>query len=179
VIPFTQNGLVSEVTVKGIKNYGEVTAVVSLLKKNPTNITIDNVYKFFSVNIETIKHENEQLFFTSPTVTVFLSKENINDKVVKVYRFINGSWVLVDIEELTGTDENRHFKLKLDKFSNFAVVLESKTTAWTAPARTSESNLPTMTQTGTEPKSDAPSNTSLSERILSAIKDFLMRIFGR
>ena len=179
VIPFTQNGLVSEVTVKGIKNYGEVTAIVSLLKKNPTNITIDNVYKFFSVNMETIKHENEQLFFTSPTVAMFLSKKNINDKVVKVYRFINGSWVLVDIEELTGTDENRHFKLKLDRFSNFAVVLESKTTAWTAPARTSESNLPTMTQTGTEPKPDASSNKSLYERILREIKDFLKRIFGR
>ncbi len=179
VIPFTQNGLVSEVTVNGIKNYGEATAVVSLLKKNPTDITIDNVHKFFSVNMETIKHENEQLFFKSPTITVFLSKENIGDKVVKAYRFINGSWILVDIEELTGTDENRHFKLKLNRFSNFAVVLESKTTTWTAPAKTSESNLPTMTQTGTEPKSDASSNISPSERILGAIKNFLMLIFGR
>ncbi len=195
IIRFTKNDLISEVTVNGIKNYAGAAAVVSLLKNNPTNITIDNVYRFFSVKIETIKHENEQLFFTNPTVTVSFSKANISDKAVKVYKFTNGSWVVADMEELTGTDESRHFKLKLDGFSDFAVVFESKTTTGAVPTGTSESNISTTTQTGTEPKSDsgiepksgsgikpesgAPSNTSLNERILSAIKNFLMRIFGR
>jgi PGF-pre-PGF domain-containing protein len=125
-IIFTKNGLVSEVTVEGIKNYGDVTAKVSLLKKNPTNVTIDNVYRFFSVNMGTIKHENERLFFINPTVTMFLNKTNISDVDINVYRFVNGSWEIVDVEELAGTNDNRYFKLKLDGFSNFAIAFEPK-----------------------------------------------------
>jgi PGF-pre-PGF domain-containing protein len=128
-VEFLNNGLVDNVTFYGIRNYGDVTVKVSILKGNPTPSYLSNAYKFFSVMLDTIKQNEEYLYISNSTVVVNVNKSNLSDNVIHVYRYVNNSWIPVGIEDLhvdnsSSNSSIEQFKLKSDGLSNFAIVLE-------------------------------------------------------
>lgn len=126
-VAFTENKLVSNVTFQGIRNYGEVTVKVSILKGNPTPSYLSNVHKFFSITLDSISPENEYLYISNATVDVLINKSNLSNNIIKAYRYVNGSWVTVEIEDTKVEDmDKEQFKLKSDGLSNFVIVLEPK-----------------------------------------------------
>ena len=124
---FKDNGLVNQITFYGIQSYGVITAMVSLLKGNPTSIPINGATEFFSVSLGTIKQNEEYLFFKNCTITLSLNVSDIGNKQVKFYRFVNGSWELLGATELVSTPNStmESFKLTTAGFSYFAIVMES------------------------------------------------------
>lgn len=126
-VEFSKNGLVDNVTFYGIRNYGDVTVKVSILKDDPTPSYLGNVYKFFAVKLDNIPQKNEYLYISNSTVVVSVDKSNLSDNTIKVYRYVNDSWVPVDIEDTNIENPlTKQFKLKSDGLSNFAIVLEQK-----------------------------------------------------
>jgi PGF-pre-PGF domain-containing protein len=126
-IEFSKNELVTNVTFYGIRNYGDVTVKVSILKDNPTPSYLGNAYKFFSVTLDNIQQKNEYLYVSNSTVVVSVNKSNLIDNIIKAYRYANNSWVPVNIEDVHVENSlAEQFKLKSDGLSNFAIVLEPK-----------------------------------------------------
>ncbi len=124
-VTFAKNKLISNVTFYGIRNYGEVTVKVSILKDNPTGSYLSNVHKFFSINLDSIPQENEYLYVSNATVDVLIDKSNLSNNIIKAYRYVNDSWATVEIEDTKVENmDKKQFKLKSDGLSNFVIVLE-------------------------------------------------------
>lgn len=176
-VTFFNNKLVSNVTFQGLRNYGEVTVKVSILKGNPTPNYLSNAYKFFSISLDNIQQKFEYLYISNSTLTVAVNKSNLNDNTIKVYRYVNGSWIDVKIEETQTEDANtKQFKLDSNGFSNFAVVLEPKEPIQIPSIQKKEEN--TTIQTGNalvdntiEQISKAPE--SLYRMIINIIKKYM------
>jgi PGF-pre-PGF domain-containing protein len=135
-VQFKKNGLVDEVSFYGIKTYGDVTSVVSLLLNNPTTVPLDGVKTYFSVSLGTIKQAEEPLYINSGSITLTLDQYDIANKKVTFYRFVNGSWVLLESTEMASNKDTHsgHFKLSMPGFSNFAVVIQDVVSNNVAPA---------------------------------------------
>lgn len=136
-VQFKKNGLVDEISFYGIKTYGDVTSVVSLLLNNPTTIPLDGVKTYFSVSLGSIKGEEEPLYIKSASITLTLDPSDITNKKVMFYRFVNGSWELLESTEVASNKDtlSGHFKLSMPGFSNFAVVIQDVVPESAAPAK--------------------------------------------
>jgi PGF-pre-PGF domain-containing protein len=125
VIMFTKNKFITNVTFQGIRNYGVVTTKASIFKACPTTNCLNDVYKFFSITLDTIPQKHEYLYISNASVTIAINKSDLNDNIIKAYRYVNDSWESLEIEDMHIEDnETKQFKLKSNGLSKFALVLE-------------------------------------------------------
>lgn len=126
-IMFTKNNFIFNVTFQGIRNYGDVSVKATILKENPTPNYLDNVYRFFSISLGTMFQKNEYLYISNSTVTICVNKSDLNGHNMSVYRYVNDSWMPVDIEDMhLENNDTKQFELKSNGLFNFALVLEQE-----------------------------------------------------
>lgn len=165
-VAFDTNKMISNVTFHGLRNYGDVTVKVAILKGNPTSKYIDKAYNFFAINLYNIKQQEEKLFVSNITVMVHINKTNLSDNTMKAYRFDNDTWLPIVAEELPVDDEgNKCYNLISDGLSNFVIVLEPKNSTTIEPE---EPKLSTMA-------SIFPQIESSPSEMISKIQESLYR----
>lgn len=125
-VAFTNNPLISGVSFYGIRNYGDVTVAASILKGNPEWQNVTDIYKYFSVTLDTIRQPTEYLYIANASVDIFINNSNLGGNTLKAYRFYNGTYNPINATILKIDTNRTYFRLNSSGLSNFAIALEPK-----------------------------------------------------
>jgi hypothetical protein len=114
-VRFSKNNLITNVTLEGSRNYGDVTFRVTLLKGNPISF-VSGEFKFFKITLDNIQEENEHLYIHNASFIVNLTETNHTG--ITFYHYTNKTWVSIPYTRLSNTT----YLISTPTLSNFLIA---------------------------------------------------------